>query len=726
MSLTANSRFIFAAIAFSAALLTSSALFGQNQLVTDALMRINAGKLDEAFAALNEMASDNDPKALLELSESYLDGHFFPFDPEKSQYYLDLAVVTGDQQAIWTQAYRSGDIARLKLLYEQGYSVAACTLTNLNPELDQECYDAIKVLASKGDRIAIYALKAFRRDPNADALIEQFPYPRVVGEIAGEKWLNRPDQESLSTLVTLAQLGSVKATVDLIRPNLSLGQTEQRLKHELLSSIEKPASTYINEVLQSLVSGERRGWFGNLWAENAALGTVYQQGHEGLSIPSDYKLAFDAFQLCAESSINSQANLCLYQQANIAEYGGPNFLRNPGLAVNLYREAHQKGNAAAPARLADIYRKGTSGVEINLTLAAEYSHAAVEIGNRYEADSLARQYEQGSGVPQDLEEAARLYEIAATDDSNYQGSPWAMVKLANLHESGAIKDANLNSAYKWFDKATGASDAIWLQHVGSFSAVTEQRALAREGVERVQRRIDLAAATSRDVRPPSAHNTDFGEYRALIIANQSYEHLTNLSTPRNDALLVGAVLEKRFGASVEYLTDATRVEILSALNRYRRELTLTDNFILYYAGHGIYDEELKVGYWQPVDGTPDEDYTWIETDRISRTLSGFQSRNALVIADSCYSGSVLRGGEPLGKQDKNEVTLLALSAKKTRLAMTSGGLQPVLDATGNGDNSAFASTLVEVFESIENPTTISSIFADLRKLSYFRECRVGV
>ncbi len=714
MTLTVNLRFIFATLVCGFAVLTSPALFGQSQSVGDALLRINLGELDEAFATLEEMASDNDPMALLELSETQLDGHFFPIDLEKSQYYLDLAVVTGNQRALWSQAYRSGDIPRLRLLHEQGFSIAACSLTTLEPDLDRECYDAIKLLASTGDRHAIYALKAYRSDPQADALVEQFPYPRLVGEIAGSKWLSKPDPNALLTLVNLVELGSIKAVVDIVRPDFSLSDTERRLKHELLSNLEKPLQTHLKAVLHSLVAGKRKGWFGNQWSVNNTLGKLYLNGHRGLGIPSDYRLAFDAFQLCAESSSDTEANLCLYQQANIAEYGGANFMRDPAMALSLYRNAHQRGNYAASARLANFYRQGILGVEVDLKLAAGFSNDAVERGNRYEAFSLAKQYEQGSGVVQDLDEAARLYEIAATDDSDFEGSPWAMVELAKMHESGALKGANLDSAYNLYDRAAGVSDEIWLRHGGSFVTVTEQRRLAREGVDRLKERLDPAISTPSDTVRPSVRSTDFGQYRVLIIANQSYDHLTDLSTPRNDAALVGKVLENRFGASVEYLTDATRVEILSALNRYRRELTLTDNFILYYAGHGIYDEELKVGYWQPVDGTPDEDYTWIETDRVSRTLSGFQSRNALVIADSCYSGSVLRGAEPRDQQDKNGVALLALNSKKTRLAMTSGGLQPVLDAAGNADNSAFASTLVEIFKGIENPTTISSIFSDLR------------
>ena len=115
---------------------------------------------------------------------------------------------------------------------------------------------------------------------------------------------------------------------------------------------------------------------------------------------------------------------------------------------------------------------------------------------------------------------------------------------------------------------------------------------------------------------PSTDFTDLGTYRVLIIANQAYDNLINISTPKSDAALVGATFESRFGAQVEYLFDADRIEMLSALNRYRRELMPTDNFILYYAGHGIYDDELNIGYWQPIDST---------VDRIIRGLLNFRT-----------------------------------------------------------------------------------------------------
>ena len=114
-----------------------------------------------------------------------------------------------------------------------------------------------------------------------------------------------------------------------------------------------------------------------------------------------------------------------------------------------------------------------------------------------------------------------------------------------------------------------------------------------------------------------------------------------------------------------------------------------------------------------MDSRVDEDYTWVDTDRISRTMSGFKSRNALVIADSCYAGSVVRGNDLPTLESHDASALLALSAKKTRMACICG-LQPVLYSTGNSKTSAFASNFANALYSIDRPTPISSVFPNLR------------
>lgn len=344
------------------------------------------------------------------------------------------------------------------------------------------------------------------------------------------------------------------------------------------------------------------------------------------------------------------------------------------------------------------------GVDLDFVKAAKYLHAALEGGYITAAYELAKLYIDGLGVDQDIAKASELYTLAAEEGFDGSGHPLAMLALAKLHEQNLLPNSDLSIARSWYQKAAIQNFEFESLMVGEVEEFTYM-ALAAAGVRRVDNRLaELSQLASK---------VSFGTYKVLLVANERYGDLTDLKTPHEDARLVGSIFESKFGAEVEYLIDSNRNELLSTLGQYRRELGPEDNFILYYAGHGVYDEELEVGYWQLSDAEADEDYSWVETDRVSRTLSAFKSRNAMIIADSCYSGSVVRGTSAVGDVS-NLSAIKSLNAKKSRVAITSGGLQPVLDATGSSENSSFAKNFAAALENVHGPTPASVLFNDLR------------
>ena len=82
-------------------------------------------------------------------------------------------------------------------------------------------------------------------------------------------------------------------------------------------------------------------------------------------------------------------------------------------------------------------------------------------------------------------------------------------------------------------------------------------------------------------------------------------------------------------------------DITKSLNQYVKSLNTNDNFILYYSGHG--EESTDEGFWLPVDADLDDDTNWISNDYVTRKLRQIKAKNILVIADSCYSGTLTRG-----------------------------------------------------------------------------------
>lgn len=197
----------------------------------------------------------------------------------------------------------------------------------------------------------------------------------------------------------------------------------------------------------------------------------------------------------------------------------------------------------------------------------------------------------------------------------------------------------------------------------------------------------------------NATSIDFGRYEALVIGNNAYTHLRPLKTPINDAIAVGKILEETYGFTVTLLTDASREQIIASLDDLRSRLTEQDNLLIYYAGHGVQDRLADRGYWLPVEARSDSSVYWIPTTTITDAMKAMLAKHVLVVADSCYSGSLLRGIDVVEPKQNNgrETYLGRLAQKRSRTVLTSGNLEPVLDS-GGGDHSVFAKAFLTILQ----------------------------
>jgi len=98
----------------------------------------------------------------------------------------------------------------------------------------------------------------------------------------------------------------------------------------------------------------------------------------------------------------------------------------------------------------------------------------------------------------------------------------------------------------------------------------------------------------------------FGNYYALVIGNNRYQYWNPLRNAIFDAQAVTDILKTRYGFKVTFLKDATRLDILKALNNFRKSLKENDNLLVYYAGHGHLETDIDRGYWIPVDAEIDD------------------------------------------------------------------------------------------------------------------------
>ena len=180
-----------------------------------------------------------------------------------------------------------------------------------------------------------------------------------------------------------------------------------------------------------------------------------------------------------------------------------------------------------------------------------------------------------------------------------------------------------------------------------------------------------------------------------MIGNQNYAYMTDLKTPHADARAVASLLEADYDFQVTLLLNATRYQILTSLNALAHDLESDDNLLIYYAGHGKLDATNRRGHWLPIDAEPGNTANWVSNQSLTDLLNVMHARHVMVVADSCYSGALARSAvtwlEP-GRAETPE-WYEAMVESRARVALTSGGLRPVLDK-GSGDHSIFAGALL--------------------------------
>jgi hypothetical protein len=275
--------------------------------------------------------------------------------------------------------------------------------------------------------------------------------------------------------------------------------------------------------------------------------------------------------------------------------------------------------------------------------------------------------------------------------------------VGRVNAAGGLKAFTVNGREEAVDKDSMFKTQVPLKRSGERVQITAIDGGGRKSTVEfliIDRSVQQASLQGDRIGLPLIKKgLSFGSYHALVIGNNNYKHLRALHTAVNDAREVGRILEKEYGVKVTLLLNATRYDMLSALNKLREQLTEKDNLLIYYAGHGELDKVNQRGHWLPIDAEPNSSANWISNVAITDILNAMSVRQVLVVADSCYSGTMTRsalGDLDPGMSEEKRIELMQLMAqKRSRMVMTSGGIEPVIDSAG-GPHSVFAQTFIEL------------------------------
>ena len=224
-----------------------------------------------------------------------------------------------------------------------------------------------------------------------------------------------------------------------------------------------------------------------------------------------------------------------------------------------------------------------------------------------------------------------------------------------------------------------------------------------------------SAAAPRTRRDADLAGINFGSYHALVIGNNGYRYLPKLDSAIADAEEVSRVLEVEYGFRVTQLRDATRSNVLGALAKYRATLGPQDNLLIYYAGHGILDKDTQTGYWLPTDAQTTNPSNWISTSDITTMLRALRSKHVMIVADSCYSGTLVRTADARLKTTRaRKVWIRRMVSKRARTALVSGGLEPVVDG-GGGRHSVFAKAFLDALRENDGVLEGQTLFERIKR-----------
>ena len=197
--------------------------------------------------------------------------------------------------------------------------------------------------------------------------------------------------------------------------------------------------------------------------------------------------------------------------------------------------------------------------------------------------------------------------------------------------------------------------------------------------------------------------------RILGIAINDYEDfiLNNISNCLNDLNeILGVLNSKYLIGDVELISkkeQTTRKYLYNKLYDYFLNCSDDDNILLIYNGHGQYNDFLQTSYWQTSDSDSNDASTWFNMYDLMNFIRISPAFHVSIISNSCFSGAIFeeptRGGG-----------ITAIENKRSRLALTSGGIEKVSDGKQNS-LSPFTETVVDVLTANNKEEFSFALFA---------------
>lgn len=183
----------------------------------------------------------------------------------------------------------------------------------------------------------------------------------------------------------------------------------------------------------------------------------------------------------------------------------------------------------------------------------------------------------------------------------------------------------------------------------------------------------------------------YGKYYALVIGTDNYSDLEINKSDKHisDAEQFYNVITKRYTFeknNVSFVLNAKMADIKNALDSLAKKVGPSDNFLIFFAGKGYWDDASQNGFWLPSDAKgigywliPSDEkesnrFAWLSNRMLGDWLSKINSKHTLLITDACFRSPLFHARSVSGDAMVAVNKLNDMAGKK---AITSGMLSNV-------------------------------------------------
>ncbi|MEM1124924.1 MAG: caspase family protein, partial [Bacteroidota bacterium] len=207
-------------------------------------------------------------------------------------------------------------------------------------------------------------------------------------------------------------------------------------------------------------------------------------------------------------------------------------------------------------------------------------------------------------------------------------------------------------------------------------------------------------------------NLTLGNTYFLGIGINAYKHFLPLNNAVKDVTDVGHLLTAHFGFSTQkpyfdLKTDeqATRRNIIKAINDLCHLVQPEDRVLIYYSGHGYLNPQTGLGYWIPVNAENEYIADYVSNSDIRDIIKAMPCRHILLISDSCFSGSLLY--RDVVRRTTDNRAFYDWERQASRWVMASG--KGVVPDGKTGENSPFAKQLLRHLGETKDKVNINAL-----------------